>query len=107
MLVNNLYHDVIFQRIDEIKKGERNSQNRLVTIGHLNNAVDKLFCKEFVTEAILGERERCIAVISRHLAKSKTKFQSKEGFTNDYTVLLNNNASRRTNKILQRSKITS
>ena len=88
VLVNNSYHDAIIARVDEIKKEERTGKNCLITIGNLKNAAEALLCKECVSEEIEGERKRCVEIISSHLSKQKSGFQSKEGYITEFTALL-------------------
>ena len=72
----------------------------MITIGNLKNAANAVLCKECVSEEIEGERKRCIEIISSHLSKEKSGFKNKEGYITEFTALLKENASRRTNSIL-------
>ena len=77
-LVNNSYYDAIIKRIDKVEKCERTGKNRLVTIGNLENAASNLVCKECVTEEIDKEREQCVELFSKHLAKKIANFKAKQ-----------------------------
>ena len=105
VLVHNEYYNIIVAKIGEVKRAERTGRNRLVTIGNLGHAADSLLCKECVKEEIEGERKQCVEIISNYLAKNKNGSQDKKGIIDMFTALLKKNASRRTNSILQCSKV--
>ena len=105
MLVNNDDHDAIMKRIEEVKKDKRTGKNHLIIIGNLRIAADALVCKECITEELEGERERCVEIIANQFAKQTSQCQDKEDTIDVLSALLIKNASRRTNNILQGSKI--
>ena len=56
----------------KLKKSERTGKNRLVTIGHLNNAANGMVCKKCITKEIEDEHQQSLEIISKHLAKQNT-----------------------------------
>ena len=70
----------------------------------MKNAANGMVCKKCITKEIEDERQQSIEIISKHLAKKNTKCQSKAEYINEFTALLNKNASRHC-KISTRDKM--
>ena len=107
VLENNAYYEKIMERISEIEKEERTGKNRFVNIDNLYNASDGLLCKKYTVDEIQNERRRTVEILANHLANKKSKtIPCKEELICEFTSLLIKNGSRRTNSILQGTKVT-
>ena len=107
MLENNAYYEKIMERISEIEKGECTSINRFVNIDNLYNASDGFLCKLCTVDEIQNERRGTVEILANHLANKKSKtIPCKEELICEFASLLVKNGSRRTNNILQCTKVS-